>query len=104
VQEKYNQELEDFYMLVKLLRATNANASFIILPVNPYYYTNCAVFTPFVNLLETELKNNQFPCLNFWNADTSTFDHGVLTDIMHLSKYGWYQANKFIVETYHLEK
>jgi D-alanine transfer protein len=89
-------------MLVKLLRTKNANASFIIMPINPYYYTNSAEFTPFVNILENELKNNQFPYLNLWNADTATFDNGVLTDIMHLGKYGWYQVNKFIVETYHL--
>ena len=97
-----NQELEDFYMLVKLLRTKNANASFIIIPLNPYYYTNIAALTPLITTLETELKSNQFPCLNLWNADTATFDKGVLTDVMHLSKYGWYQVNKFIVETYHL--
>jgi D-alanine transfer protein len=102
--EKNNQELRDFYMLIKLLRAKNANASFVILPINPYYYTNSEDFTPFIHILETELANHQFPCLNFWNPDTATFDHGVLTDVMHLSKYGWYQTNKFIVETYHLAK
>ena len=104
VAEKDNQELEDFYMLVKLLRAKNANASFIIIPLNPYCYINTEEFTPFINLLETELKANQIPCLNLWSSDTATFDKGVLSDIMHLSKYGWYQINKFIVETYHLAK
>jgi len=102
VNEKNNRELEDFYMLIKLLRAKNAKASFIIIPLNPYHYTNLEEFTPIINVLETELKNNQFPYLNFWNTDTATYDKGVLADIMHLSKYGWYQVNKFIVETYHL--
>jgi poly-D-alanine transfer protein DltD len=104
VKEKHNQELEDFYMLVKLLRVKKANASFIISPSNPYCHTNLAEATPLINTLETELKNNQFPCLNLWNTDTASFDKGILTDIVHLSKYGWYQVNKFIVETYHLAK
>ncbi len=104
VKEKHNQELEDFYKLVNLLHTKNADASFIITPLNPYCYSNLSELTPLINLLETELTNHQFPCLNLWNADTTTFDNGVLSDVMHLSKYGWYQANKFIVETYHLAK
>jgi poly-D-alanine transfer protein DltD len=102
VNKRSNQEWEDFKMLLRLLHCNNVNASFLLLPLNPYYYSNLEFFTPFVNNIEAELKKYQFPFLNFWNTDTATFDKGVLTDIMHLSKYGWYQVNKFIVETYHL--
>jgi poly-D-alanine transfer protein DltD len=104
VEEKNNQELADFQMLIKLLLAKKAHVSFVIIPLNPYCYTNLAEGTPLINLLENELKTNQLPYLNLWNTDTVSFDHGVLTDVMHLSKYGWYQVDKFIVETYHLAK
>lgn len=104
VDNKYNQELKDFYMLIKLLHVKNANASFIILPLNPSYYTNCNSLTPLIKELEIELRKNNFPYINFWNADKNTFEKETLFDIMHLSKYGWYKADKFIIETYNLVK
>jgi len=104
VKDSENQELKDFMMLVKLLQTRKANASFIILPLNPYYYSNSNELSPLINSLQAEITKNNFPCLNFWNADSTTFDKGILKDVMHLDKYGWYQVNKFIVETYKLKK
>ncbi|MFA7081404.1 MAG: D-alanyl-lipoteichoic acid biosynthesis protein DltD [Bacteroidales bacterium] len=104
VDNKYNQELKDFYMLIKLLHVKKANASFIILPLNPYYYNNSDNLTPLIKELEIELRKNNFSYLNFWNSDSNTFEKEILFDIMHLSKYGWYKADKFIVETYNLVK
>jgi poly-D-alanine transfer protein DltD len=91
-------------MLIKLLKAKNVNASFIIMPINPYYYTNSKELTPLIKTLQTELEINNYPCLNLWNADTATYDIGILKDIMHISKYAWYKVDKFIVETYKLTK
>lgn len=104
VKDEINQELKDFKMLVKLLKTKKTKASFIILPINPYYYRNSNELTPLIKSLDSEITLNNFPCLNFWNADSTAFDNGILTDIMHLSSYGWYKVDKFIIETYNLAK
>lgn len=99
-----NQELKDLKMLLKLLKKKEVNASFIMLPLSPYCYTNTKELTPLITAINNELKNNNFPCLNLWQDDSINFDNGILSDVMHLSKYGWYKADKFIVETYKLSK
>ncbi|MES2555125.1 MAG: D-alanyl-lipoteichoic acid biosynthesis protein DltD [Bacteroidota bacterium] len=104
VSESNNTELEDFRMLVKLLKARKANVSFVIMPFNPGYYENCAELTPVIRDIEWELKINGLPWLNMWNDDPKTFDNGILSDVMHYSDYGWYRVNRFIVNTYHLAK
>lgn len=104
VNDKSNQELGDFRMLVKLLKAKKVNASFIVLPLNPYYYTNAKELDPLIHTLTTELTQQQFPYLNLWNSDSTTFEKGILKDVMHLSDYGWYKADKFIIKTYALAK
>ncbi|MDH4473566.1 MAG: D-alanyl-lipoteichoic acid biosynthesis protein DltD [Fluviicola sp.] len=104
VSDANNTELEDFRMLVKLLKARKANVSFVIMPLNPSYYENCAELTPVMRHLEKELKANHFPFLNTWDSNPKTFDNGILSDVMHYSDYGWYRVNQFIVNTYHLAK
>ncbi len=99
-----NKEFKDFKMLLKLLKTKKANASFIILPINPFCYKNSKILSPLIDSLQNDIVNNKFHCLNFWNADSTSYDIGVLKDIMHLSTYGWYKADKFIVETYNLSK
>jgi len=104
VPDAFNKELEDFKMLVKLLKARKANVSFVIMPLNPSYYENCSELTPVMQQLEQELKNNRLPYLKMWNDTPKTFDNGVLSDVMHYSDYGWYRVDQFIVNTYHLAK
>ncbi len=104
VQIKYNTEMEDFLELLKLLKEKKVNASFFISPLNPYYFKNASDLSPIVAIVETELKKNNFPYLNLWNSDSTTFEKGILFDIGHLSKYGFYKVDKFIVETYKLTK
>jgi poly-D-alanine transfer protein DltD len=99
-----NNELEDFRMLLKLLKEKKANASFIIIPMNPYYYINLKDADPIISTIESEIKQAEFPYLSYWVTDTSKYEKGVLRDVMHLSDYGWHKANRFITETYHLTK
>ena len=104
VKRSENRELRDFKMLLKLLKAKKANASFVIMPLNPFYYSNIKEMDPVMNELKADVKKAGYPCLNLWNTDTKTYDKGILRDIMHLGDYGWYQVNKFIVDTYNLQK
>ncbi|MBU0486866.1 MAG: D-alanyl-lipoteichoic acid biosynthesis protein DltD [Bacteroidetes bacterium] len=104
ISDNDNQELKDFCMLVKLLKEKKANASFVIQPINPFYYTNAPELNGLISKVEMEISMNSFPCLNLWNADSITFEKSVLKDIMHLSSCGWYKVDKFIVETYNLSR
>jgi D-alanine transfer protein len=103
VNNENNTELKDFKMLVTLLKQKQVNASFIITPLNPYFYTNCNDLSPLVNMLKNELAANKLPCLNLWNADSTTYEKALLRDVMHVGDYGWYKTNKFIVDTYNLQ-
>jgi poly-D-alanine transfer protein DltD len=104
VPENKNIELQDFRMLLKLLKDKKANASFLIIPMNPYFYLNLKEATPLINTISREISQTGFPCLNYWVDDSVKYEKGILKDIMHLSPYGWHKANRFIVETYQLAK
>jgi D-alanine transfer protein len=104
VNDKNNQELKDFEMLLKLVHDKKVNARFLIFPMNPYAYTNLDMLAPLVDSLEKKIKMKNLKCLNLWISDTTEFEKGCLVDIMHLSKYGWLKADKQIIEMYHLNK
>lgn len=103
VPKQYNRELEDFHQLIRLLKAKGADASFVILPLNPYYYSNLDELDPVMQELASTLKKNAYPCLNFWVTQPKDFEKGVLNDVMHLSDYGWYRVDRFIADTYNLQ-
>ncbi|MBL7923970.1 MAG: hypothetical protein JNL88_07220 [Bacteroidia bacterium] len=102
VPERYNTELRDFRMLVKLLRSKGARASFIVSPLNPYYFNRLDQLQPAVDTIQAVLKQQQFPVLNLFTSDTTRYDKALLSDVMHLSDYGWLRVNQFIVENYGL--
>jgi D-alanine transfer protein len=99
-----NLELKDLEMLLKLLKENDAAASFIIIPMNPHYYTNLKKADPIINKIENKIKDNGFPYYNYWVTDSSNYDKALLTDVMHLSDYGWLKADQFIIQTYQKEK
>lgn len=104
VKESNNQEIEDFKMLMKLLKEKNTNACFIISPLNPFYYKNLANILPVTTIIEKEISKNGFPYLNLLETDTVKYDKAMLHDVMHMSDYGWYKVDQFIINTYHLNK
>lgn len=103
VKESLNQEMEDFKMLVKLVKEKNVNASFIISPLNPLYFKNLKALQPTIDIIENEIRSNGFPYLNLMQTDTSKYEKAILHDVMHMSDYGWYKVDKFIIDTYHLK-
>lgn len=104
VSPSFNQELKDFNVLIDLLKAKQANASFIISPLNPLYYKNLKDIDPTVVMLEDKLKQNHFPYLNLFTTDIRQYEKPILHDVMHMSDYGWYKVNRFIADTYKLPK
>lgn len=99
-----NTELDDFHELVKLLKARNVNASFIIMPMHPHYYTNLHEMKPVMDEITTTLADAKLPVYNMFVTDTAAYDKALLTDVMHPGDYGWYKMSRFIIETYHLSK
>lgn len=89
-----NTEWEDFCMLLELIKHYNIRAYFVIQPLNPYYYTNLHELQPMVDSIEHRIARLQYPCLNLFTADTSAYDKAILSDVMHLSTYGWLRINK----------
>jgi D-alanyl-lipoteichoic acid biosynthesis protein DltD len=104
VDKKLNIELDDCIMLIKLLKEKKANASFVISPLNPFYYRNLKDISPTISVIENEIKNSGFQYLNLLETDSTKYDKALLNDIMHLSDYGWYKIDHFIIDTYHLNK
>jgi D-alanyl-lipoteichoic acid biosynthesis protein DltD len=100
----YNQELEDFRMLMKLLKEKNVNARIIISPLNSLYFKNLSSIFPTMRLIETEVKNSGFDYLDLFEKDKTKYDKAMLNDIMHISDYCWYKIDRFIIETYKLSK
>lgn len=96
-----NNELNDFYLVVKYLKSKNANCSFIIQPLNPYYYSGLEKFDGLVKKITSKLAENNIPYLNLFVSEKKQYEPGVLRDIMHLGDYGWMKINSFIKETHY---
>ncbi len=104
VDEAFNQELADFKMLVKLIKKNNVKAGFIIQPFNALYFKNIKALSPVLDIIENEINKNDFPLLNLCTTDSAEYEKEILRDVMHLSDYGWYKVDKFIIETYNINK
>lgn len=106
VNRKVNTEWQDFEMLVKYIREQNINAYFIIQPINPLYYKNAEELEPVIQQVVNEItkpeKGKAMPCLNLFVSRTELYDKAILSDIMHLSSYGWLTVNREIATYYKL--
>jgi len=98
-----NIEYQQFKALKEYLNYKKVNASFVILPHNPYCYTNLSENAKFYNTMESDLEKSGFSCYNLYVSDTSNYEKGILKDVMHLGDYGWMKVNQFIFETYYEE-
>ncbi|NUM50339.1 MAG: D-alanyl-lipoteichoic acid biosynthesis protein DltD [Flavobacteriales bacterium] len=106
VNRKFNTEWQDFEMLVKYVREQNINAYFIIQPINPLYYKNTEELEPIIQQVVKEITKPEtgeaMPCLNLYVSRPELYDKAMLSDIMHLSSYGWLTVNKEIASYYKL--
>jgi D-alanine transfer protein len=100
VQLAYNAELKDFIRLLDFLKRRKVDASFIIQPLNPYYYTNTEILNPLISALKQKLDKAKFPYLNMYVSDKSKYVPGTLNDVMHLGDLGWMKINQFLIQTY----
>ncbi|MFT6718921.1 MAG: D-alanine transfer protein [Sphingobacteriales bacterium] len=96
-----NPELKNLQVLIQFLKEKNVDASFVIQPLNPYYYNGIENLVPILDSVESVIRQNQFPCLNMYVSDTTNYIPGTLNDVMHLGKIGWLNVNQFLYQTYY---
>lgn len=102
VKESLNTELDDFKMLIRLAKQKQVQASFIISPLNPFYFKNISDIEPTMEIIKNEITTNGFTYLNLLETNPDKYEKAILHDVMHMSDFGWYLANKYIIETYGL--
>jgi D-alanine transfer protein len=95
-----SNELKDFEILLKFLKENDADASFILLPINPYFYENLSIQKPLIDHLSSEITKANFPFLNLYSFDKENYKKGMLRDVMHVGEYGWIIINEFMTKTY----
>ena len=59
---------------------------------------------PAMEIVEDEISKSGFPCFNMVETDKAHYDKAILNDVMHISDYGWYKIDHFIINTYRLQK
>ncbi len=99
-----NLEYQDFKLLVDYIAERKMEASFIIIPFNPYYYRNTDIYLPLIDSLTQTLNDKNLPYKNMYVSDTSQYIPGTLKDVMHFGNYGWMEVNKYIDSLYYGNK
>ncbi len=98
VDHDYNQELEDFRMLVSYVKLRKMNAVFILQPLNPLAYENLQQGDSTVEEVSAIISNSSYPYLNLFTSDTAQYKKPLLDDVMHFGDYGFLLTNQFIYE------
>lgn len=93
-----NRELKDLTILVDLLSYYKASPIFIMQSVNPFYYEKLDKFKVVDDSISKIIARADFPYFNMMEYDTTHYENGILTDVMHLGEYGWLKVNRFILE------
>jgi poly-D-alanine transfer protein DltD len=96
----YNQEFEDFKMLLLLCKETNCRPIFTITPINTLCYSNPNDINPIMTSIMKELDKYGFNYLDLFSSNLKSYEKGVLEDIMHPGDYGWYQLDKYIIDEF----
>jgi D-alanine transfer protein len=97
-----NRELADFKLLVALLKKHNVKASFVIQPLNPYYYNDLEKYNEIVSSVLQTIDQHNYPYLNMFVTKKNEYEPGTLRDIMHLGDYGWLKIDQFLWKEYGL--
>lgn len=102
---KNNIELADLERVLSLLKEKKCKVSFIMQPLNSYYYENINDYSPIMDSIDILMKQfgfeNQY--YNMFARTKEAYEPGILSDVMHFSDYGWMKVNKFLYEQ-HFEK
>lgn len=95
-----NTEYHDFKMLIDLFSYYETNLTVIIQPLNPYAYDNLKELKVVVDSVQDYSMQKRFPILNLFETDTTSYQKGILTDVMHLGAAGWLKIDRFLINQY----
>lgn len=95
-----NVEYQDYKMLIDLFYHYKTNLTIVIQPLNPYAYDNLNELQVVVDSVVSYASDRNFKILNLFESDTSKYQKGLLTDVMHLGSAGWYKIDEFLMNQY----
>lgn len=95
-----NIEYQDYKVLIDLFCFYKAKLTIIIQPLNPYAYENLDELNVMVDSVHQYASQHQIPVLNLFDMDTTTYQKGILTDVMHLGAAGWLKIDQFLMNQY----
>lgn len=93
-------ELNDFRMLLNFLKSKKVNCSFVIQPVNPYFYKEIENLRETLTTVKSLINEKGYPILDLFVYTKEDYDPATLKDVQHLGDYGWMKINKFLFDTY----
>ncbi|MCX6272398.1 MAG: hypothetical protein NTU44_14525 [Bacteroidetes bacterium] len=93
-----NLELQDLRQLVDLLIYYKVNALFVMQAANPFYYEQLNKFRPIDDSIKIIIGRSGFHYYNMLEYDTARYQKALMTDVMHMSEYGWLTVDKFILD------
>ena len=96
--DDYGWQLQSLSALLALLKEKQANAVFVMQPVNPLGYNDISKFYPIQDTVRSMIQGANFPYLDMYSHDV---EKGILRDLFHVSPYGFSKINKFIEDTYY---
>lgn len=94
------REMNDFELLVEVLKLYNCNATFVIQPLNPYHYKHIELYKPTIDKIENIIKKKNFNYLNMFVYKKKDYVPSTLNDIMHVGDLGWLKIDHFLLKSY----
>ncbi len=94
------REMEDFKLVVEILKRHHCRATFVLQPYNPYSQDDLSQFNPVRTMIKQELAKAGFPLLDMYVTDTKSYLPGILKDVMHPGDRGWMEINWFLAKQY----
>ncbi len=101
VNAENNQELKDFKILIRFLKENHVKPLFVIMPLNTLAHENLEALQPTINDIKQLLKENDLKTLDMFSPNVTSYQKGVLEDMMHPYNVGWYKIDKFILDNYY---
>jgi D-alanine transfer protein len=95
-----NREIQDFELVLGLIKEKKMNVSFVMQPLNPYYYENLEVYREVLTYVNKRINEEGYPYLDMFKYSKETYEPATLDDIMHLGDLGWLKVHQFIDKTY----
>lgn len=96
----YGWQYQSLSALLALLQEKQANAIFVMQPLNTLGYNDISAFYPINDTVRAMIQGAGMTYLDMYDAPA---DSGVLRDLFHFSIYGYAKVNKFIESIYYGE-